>query len=52
MGIWNWRSIFTEDYYDYQTRIKREMELNKIRGPVPKVAVCSSRRRGRKFRGS
>lgn len=51
MGFY-WRSIFTEDYYGYQTRIKRELVDKKIHGPAPKLAVCSNRRKGRKFRGS
>lgn len=40
----------TESYFDYRQRIRDEEVYRQTRRP-PKKAVCSSRRRGRKFKG-
>lgn len=40
-----------ENYFDYRQRLRDEEVARGMRRP-PKKAVCSSRRRGRKFRGS
>lgn len=39
-----------EDYYDYQQRIRGQQVAQGIRIP-PKKAMCTTRRRGRKFKG-
>lgn len=39
-----------EDYYDYQLRIRGQQVAKGIRIP-PKKAMCTTRRRGRKFKG-
>lgn len=39
-----------ENYFDYRQRIREEEIARQIRRP-PKKAICSSRRRGRKFKG-
>lgn len=40
----------TESYFDYRQRIREEEVYRQTRRP-PKHAVCSARRRGRKFKG-
>jgi len=39
-----------EDYFNYRLRIREEEVARGMRRP-PKKAICSSRRRGRKFKG-
>lgn len=46
--MWNYPQ--EESYFDYRQRIREEEVARGIRRP-PKKAICSSRRRGRKFKG-
>lgn len=49
----NWSSDYygpPEDYFNYRLRIREEEVARGMRRP-PKKAICSSRRRGRKFKG-
>lgn len=39
-----------EDYFDYRTRLRDQQVARGLRIP-PKKALCSRRRRGRKFKG-
>lgn len=45
-----WHYPQEECYFDYRQRIRDEEVARQIRRP-PKKAICSSRRRGRKFKG-
>lgn len=41
---------YQEDYFNYRQRLREEEVARGMRRP-PKKAICSSRRRGRKFKG-